>query len=194
MLKEIFFLLAGLAAVNGLGQQQCLYFPESHADNSANVNQAVFDARHSTNDFLFVSTAEGLNGGHHKVPILTSSRDNIAIHLAVASLVLDFEKVTGHRLDVYNDTLPHGTQRAVIIGTSKSQVVKDLRGYQGVVDDLEGKWESFDIRGLENPTDDLKEVVVVSGSDRVSELSHGVLWMTKLMSVERHCIRPLRPF
>lgn len=171
MLREISLLLAGLVTVKGLGQQQCFYFPDSHAtDNSANSNQAVFDARQPNNDFLLVSSDQGLNPEHHSVPILTSSKDNIAVHLAVANFVTDLEKVTGQRLTVYNDTIPKHSERAVIVGTSGSDVIRDLKGYQGVIDDLEGKWESFDVRNLWDPRDDLREAIVIAGSDRVSHI------------------------
>ena len=168
MLREISLLLAGLVTVNCLGQQQCFYFPDSDAtDNSANGNQAVFDTRHPNNDFLLVSGDQRLSPEHRSVPILTSSNDNIAIHLAVANFVADLEKVTGHRLTVYNDTIPKHSERAVIVGTSDSDVIRDLKGYLGVIDDLEGKWESFDVRNLWDPRDDLREAIVIAGSDRV---------------------------
>jgi len=167
MLKSITLLLGVLTTVHGLGQQQCLYFPDSHSasDNDNRADQAVFSTGHSSkHDFLLASSDKGLSS----LPILTSSQDNVAIHLAVASFIMDVEKVTGSKMRVYNDTLPGHSKKAVIVGTSGSDIVKDLRGYQVVVDDLEGKWESFDIRVLENPTRDLKEALVISGSDRVS--------------------------
>jgi hypothetical protein len=163
MLKGLALILVGLTTVHGLGQQQCLYFPDSPTTDSR-ADQVVFESRHaSKHEFLLAS-----NRGSDDIPILTSSKDNVAIHLAVASFVSDVEKVTGSKMKVYNDTLPAHNERAVIVGTSGNKLVKALKGYQGVVDDLEGKWESFDIRVLKNPTEDLKEAMVISGSDRVS--------------------------
>jgi len=167
MLKSITLVLGVLTTVHGLGQQQCLYFPDSHStfDNDNRADQVVFSNGHdSKHDFILASS----NKRSRSLPILTSSKDNVAVHLAVASFVTDVEKVTGSKMRVYNDTLPGHSKKAVIVGTSGSDIVQDLRGYQGVVDDLEGKWESFDIRVLENPTHDLKEALVISGSDRVS--------------------------
>jgi len=165
MLRGLALVLVGLTTVHGLGQQQCLYFPESsNIENRA--DQVVFDSQQTLkHDFILASSDKGSDS----IPILTSSKDNVAVHLAVASFISDVEKVTGARMQVYNDTLPGHSQRAVIVGTSSSEVVKDLKGYQGVVDDLEGKWESFDIRVLGNPKDGLKEAMVISGSDRVSK-------------------------
>jgi len=166
MLKSITLLLGVLTTVHGLGQQQCLYFPDSHSTSDSRTDQVVFGTGHaSKQEFILASSDKDADS----LFILTSSKDNAAVHLAVASFVVDVEKVTGSKLKVYNDTLPGHNKKAVIVGTSGSEVVNGLRGYQGVVDDLEGKWESFDIRVLENPTHDLKEVMVISGSDRVSQ-------------------------
>jgi hypothetical protein len=165
MLKSITLLLGVLTAVHGLGQTQCLYFPDSHPTSDNRADQVVFGTGHaSKQEFILASS----DNGSDSLSILTSSKDNVAVHLAVASFVVDVEKVTGSKLKVYNDTLPGHGKKAVIVGTSGSEVVKGLRGYQGVVDDLEGKWESFDIRVLENPTHDLEGAMVISGSDRVS--------------------------
>lgn len=99
MLKEISLLLAGLVTVKGLGQQQCFYFPDSDTtDSSANGNQAVFETRQPNNDFVLISGDPDLSPDHHSVPILTSSKDNIAIHLAVANFVTDLEKSPGRDL------------------------------------------------------------------------------------------------
>jgi hypothetical protein len=165
MLKEIALLLGVLTTVHGLGQQRCLYFPDSHSTSDSRTDQVVFGTGHDSNHEFIVASSDK---GSASLPILTSSKDNIAVHLAVASFVTDVEKVTGSKLKVYNDTLPGHSKKAVIVGTSGSQIVKGLRGYQGVVDDLEGKWESFDIRVLDEPTQDLEEAMVISGSDRVS--------------------------
>lgn len=166
MLKSITLLLGVLTTVHGLGQTQCLYFPDSRSTSDSRTDQVVFGTGHaSKHEFILASSDKGSDS----LSILTSSKDNVAVHLAVASFVVDVEKVTGSKLKVYNDTLPGHSKKAVIVGTSGSEVVKGLRGYQGVVDDLEGKWESFDIRVLESPTHELKEAMVISGSDRVSQ-------------------------
>jgi len=166
MLKSITLLLGVLTTVHGLGQQQCLYFPDSDSTSDKRADQVIFGTGHdSKHGFILASSDKGSD----TLPILMSSKDNIAVHLAVASFVTDVEKVTGSKMRVYNDTLPSHNKKAVVVGTSGNEIVKGLRGYQGVVDDLEGKWESFDIRVLENPTHDLKEAMVISGSDRVSQ-------------------------
>jgi hypothetical protein len=182
MLKSITLLLGVLTTVHGLGQQQCLYFPDSHStsDNDNRADQVVFGIGHDPkHEFIMASSDKGSDS----LSILTSSKDNAAVHLAVASFVVDVEKVTGSKLKVYNDTLPGHGKKAVIVGTSGSEVVKGLRGYQGVVDDLEGKWESFDIRVLEDPTHDLKEAMVISGSDRVSRRTYVSTELTYIREV-----------
>jgi hypothetical protein len=186
MLKSITLLLGVLTTVNGLGQTQCVYFPDSDPTSDNRADQVVFGTGHaSKQEFILASSDKGSDS----LSILTSSKDNVAVHLAVASFVTDVEKVTGSKLKVYNDTLPGHGKKAVIVGTSGSEVVKGLRGYQVVVDDLEGKWESFDIRVLEDPTHDLKEAMVISGSDRVSRRTYLNTELTYIREVRcSHCM------
>jgi hypothetical protein len=196
MLKQSAVLLAGLTTVQALGQHQCIHFPSSaSADLTNGGAQVVFDeaagnprANGQNADFLLVSTDHRLR--RHGVPVLTSSKDNVAVHLAVANWVTDVEKVSGFKLEVYNDTLPSHSKSAVIVGTSSSDIVGDLKGYQGVRDDLDGKWESFDVRVLENPRKDLDHAVVISGSDRVG---NSCVLRTMPDDIARHGICAIRP-
>lgn len=167
MLKEAALLLVGLGVVNGLGQHRCLYTSDD-ATYRPHTDQIVFDASNSgqgNDDFAIISSHPSFKPSEN--PILTSSKDNIAVHLAAAAFVGDLERVTGVKLEIYNDTLPAGTKQAVIVGTSESDLIGSLDGYKDVREGLKGKWEAFDIRVLEKPHKGLEKAAVVSGSDRV---------------------------
>lgn len=193
MLKQSIVLLAGLASVRALGQHQCLYRTDEGEQVKDHLNQVVFDRHQSTDndDFTLISADSSFKPGISN-PVLTSSKDNVAVHLAVAAWVEDLRKVTGVKLDIYNDTLPEGAPQAIIVGTSESDLIQSLHGYSDVRDGLKGKWESFDIRVLEKPLQGLEKAAVISGSDRVSDLYTGSVVERGLIWSARHGVRPLR--
>lgn len=171
MLKQSALLLIGLAGVNALGQHRCLY-PSDDATSSHHTDQVVFDPSslvRGDQDFTIASAHPSFKSSEH--PILTSSKDNIAVHLAAAAFIEDIRRVTGVKLDIYNDTLPAGVKQAIIVGTSESDLIGSLDGYQYLRDELKGKWESFDIRVVDKPLKGLEKAAVISGSDRVRPFS-----------------------
>lgn len=191
MLKRSALLLIGLAGVNALGQHRCLYTSDS-ATSSHHTDQVVFDPSslvRGDEDFTIASSHPSFKPSEH--PILTSSKDNIAVHLAAAAFIEDIRRVTGVKLDIYNDTLPAGVKQAIIVGTSESDLIGSLEGYQEIRDELKGKWESFDVRVLEKPFKGLESAAVISGSDRVSSFtSSDVQHVANL--VARYRFRSLR--
>lgn len=175
MLKHSALLLAGLASVSALGQHRCLYRTDEGGftgDLSTSPEQVVFDGPRAQagkdEDFTLISSLPGYK--HIENPVLTSSKDNVAVHLAVANWVEDLRKVTGVKLDVYNDTLPGHVKQAVIVGTADSELIGGLEGYDKVREGLKGKWESFDVRVLQKPRKGLDKAAVIAGSDRVGAL------------------------
>jgi hypothetical protein len=163
-------LLAGLSLAllsvqqtAALGQKQCITFPQEkhhprHVDSPA--EQTVFTA-HPSNDNLLIASTEA----NFALPLLLDSTDDDAIHLAAASFARDVEKVTGVRPHLYNNTLPHGTKRCIMVGTVSSGLV----GGMGLehVEEMKGKWEAFDVRVVDKARN-LEEALVIAGSDRVS--------------------------
>lgn len=167
MLKGSALLLLGLTGVNALGQHRCLYTSDD-ATHNLHTDQVVFETSNvvrGDDDFTIASSHPSFRPSEN--PVLTSSQDNIAVHLAAAAFVQDLERVTGVKLEIYNDTLPAGVKQAVIVGTSESDLIESLDGYKDIRDGLKGKWESFDIRVLDKPLKDLDKAAVISGSDRV---------------------------
>jgi hypothetical protein len=170
-------LLAGVSILLGaqqalaLGQKQCITFPQKGGHHRPHhletaEQQAVFsptDSASHSNDLLIAST-------HQKfaLPLLLDSKDDDAIHLAAASFARDVEKVTGVRPHLYNNTLPKGTKRCIMVGSAGSGLV----GGMGLehVEKMKGKWEAFDVRVVDKARN-LEEALVISGSDRVSSSS-----------------------
>lgn len=172
MIKQSALLLIGLAGVSALGQHRCLYTSDD-ATVSHHPDQVVFDSpnlHQDDGDFIIASSHPSFKTSEN--PILTSSKDNVAVHLAVAAFAEDLRRVTGVKLETYNDTLPASVKQAVIVGTSESDLIGNLEGYDDVRDGLKGKWESFDIRVLDKPLKGLEKAAVISGSDRVGFVTY----------------------
>jgi hypothetical protein len=122
--------------------------------------QAPHPPHRGSHGFILASSAH-----HYAAPILLDSSDDYAIHIAAGSFAKDIERVTGVRPRVYNDTLPKGTTKAVLVGSAGSGLVGGI-GLEHVRE-LEGKWEAFDARVVQRVRG-LEEALVISGSDRVS--------------------------
>ncbi|KIR81104.1 hypothetical protein I306_01818 [Cryptococcus gattii EJB2] len=108
-----------------------------------------------------------LASSHHRFasPLLLSSEDDQSIHVAAQTFAEDVYKITGHRPDLYNDTLPDDVHRAVIVGSVESGVIRSLKT-DPKRESLKGKWESFDISCEASPLEGLEEALVITGSDR----------------------------
>ncbi|OWZ51928.1 hypothetical protein C356_02122 [Cryptococcus neoformans c45] len=102
---------------------------------------------------------------HFASSLLLSSEDDQSIHVAAQTFAEDIYKVTGHRPDLYNDTLPDDVHQAVIIGSVESEVIRSVKK-DSKRDKLKGKWESFDVSWEVSPLEGLKEGLVITGSDR----------------------------
>ncbi|WVQ77563.1 hypothetical protein IAR50_007251 [Cryptococcus sp. DSM 104548] len=155
-----------------LGDPQVVSFPTTHQLSaeeysylpSHQLHQAPLSS-HSSDDAedVFILAA-----AHHQytAPLLLSSKEDQAIHRAARTFVDDVLKVTGHQPQIFNDTLPANTERAIIVGSLKSPVLRELRAQKVVRGELEGKWESFDVRWVSSPRQGVKESLVVTGSDK----------------------------
>lgn len=150
-----------------LGQKQCITFPQDgHHHHVTDLDQKVFGTSEidsSSHDTLLIASTRS----KFALPLLLDSKDDDAIHLAAASFAKDVEKVTGVRPHLYNNTLPKGTKRCIMVGTAASGLVGGMG--LGHVEEMKGKWEVFDIRVVDKARN-LEEALVISGSDRVRYL------------------------
>ena len=143
----------------GLGEPRVISFPTFDAPDALS-DQTIFTAAHE-DGFIIASKYH-----RYAVPILLDSEDDVAIHLAAQTFVDDIFKVTGQTPRLYNDTLPKGTQKAIIAGSAGSRLIEGMakEEYEG----LRGKWESYDVRVQSKPVNGVEEALVAVGSDRVS--------------------------
>lgn len=173
--------LASLAAVQGLGEQRVITFPNVNLDSDRIDGaaaagdapaQAVLSVPSQTHgllhgDFLIASKHKHKHK-KHATPLLLDSNDNEAIHLAAQTFARDVYWVTGVRPELYNDTLPKGTPHAIVVGSVDSDLIKGVKGGEEIKQ-LQGKWESYDVRVREYKG--LEKALVVVGSDRVGLVS-----------------------
>ncbi|ODO11310.1 hypothetical protein I350_00086 [Cryptococcus amylolentus CBS 6273] len=162
----------GLKQALALGDPQVVYFPTADQLSAKEYSYLPSQlSQQATFDYPSFEKAEKgfiLAAADHQytAPLLLSSKEDQAIHRAARTFAEDVLKVTGHQPEIYNDTLPSHVERAVIVGSLKSHIVRELRAQDGVRAELDGKWESYDIRCLSSPLRGLKESLVLTGSDK----------------------------
>jgi hypothetical protein len=152
--------------VQALGDDQCILFPEPHHQPSyLSIPKAALQTLfgrsdyHQSDSFIIADKTH-----NYAPPLLLDSEDDEAIHIAAHSFIEDIERVTGVKIGVYNDTLPRGVKRGIVVGSVGSRVVKGdwTKG-------MKGRWEVWDARVVSGYKG-LEEALVLSGSDRVSPL------------------------
>ncbi|KAK6908596.1 hypothetical protein I203_102599 [Kwoniella mangroviensis CBS 8507] len=163
--------LSLLGHVIALGEERVITFPVlSDLDTSSHphlfdTDQITFNIdttrRRQRKDDLFVLASKPHG---HATPLLLDSKDDQAIHVAAQTFAHDVYQVTGQHPKLYNDTLPGHVERALIVGSVSSDLIRRLKDVQR--DGLEGKWESYEIGWEEDPLKGVKEGLVISGSDR----------------------------
>lgn len=152
------------AVVSALGEKRVISFPSTK--HLVEHDQTVLQAPSSTDvaaDLFLIAD----HHSRHATPLLLSSKENVAVHIAARSFAHDVYRVTGVEPKIYNDTVPHHVKKAIVVGTVESDLIKQLSS-KDQVDPLEGKWESYDVRVTKNPLHGLQEGLVVVGSNRVS--------------------------
>ncbi len=95
-----------------------------------------------------------------------SASELSTVKRAAGDLSADFERVTGTAPKTA-DTLSSLGDRAVIVGTLGHSALIDSLVSAGILDitPIEGQWEGYTIGVYKNLTADLKEAVVIAGSD-----------------------------
>lgn len=108
--------------------------------------------------------------------ILADADDFVGVHIALKSLVRDFEQITGKRPTIQNVTANSttlanntllGSGSAIVIGSVNSSLIRQLSG-RNVIDvtDIEGKWEMFKTVVVRSPFAGIEKALMVVGSDK----------------------------
>lgn len=97
---------------------------------------------------------------------IDSASEHSIVQRAAGDLVSDFELVTCSA-PALKSSLSDLGNRAVIVGTIGNSALIDSLVSAGILDvsEIEGQWEGYTIGVYENLTADLKEAVVIAGSD-----------------------------
>ncbi len=113
-----------------------------------------------------VKAESGEIGLKDAVIYVDSASEWSTVQRAAGDLVADFERVTGSAPQTA-DSLAKLGDRAVIVGTLGHSALIDSLVSAGIVDvtPIEGKWEGYTMGVYKNLTADLKEAVVIVGSD-----------------------------
>ncbi|KAF7321991.1 GH115-C domain-containing protein [Mycena kentingensis (nom. inval.)] len=137
--------LGALPSVYALGQASCVAFQSSGSVFSVASNGKA-------------------------APILTSADDWPGVHRAVQDFAADIQRVTGVKASVANVTASSASRSSfpIIIGTLGrssliDQIVNDTKLN---VSGVQGKWEAFMTRVVENPLEGVAKAYVVIGADK----------------------------
>ncbi|KAH7353136.1 hypothetical protein BKA66DRAFT_598153 [Pyrenochaeta sp. MPI-SDFR-AT-0127] len=108
--------------------------------------------------------------------VLGDEGDFTGVHIALKSLVLDYEHITGKRPVFHNFTAEYATSAnstalasgtKIIIGSLSSTLIRHLSS-RGVLDvsDIRGKWEVFKTTVVDDPFAGAGQALVIVGSDK----------------------------
>ncbi|KAF7321993.1 GH115-C domain-containing protein [Mycena kentingensis (nom. inval.)] len=137
--------LGALPSVYALGQASCVAFQSSGSVFSVASNGKA-------------------------APILTSADDWPGVHRAVQDFAADIQRVTGVKASVANVTASSASRSSlpIIIGTlGRSSLIDQIVNDTKVdVSGVQGKWEAFMTRVVENPLKGVAKAYVVIGADK----------------------------
>lgn len=114
--------------------------------------------------------------------ILISANDFKVVRIAANDIAADIERLTGKRPPLITE--PGQVETAVIIGTiGKNPLIDELVRKGGLdVSAIRGKWESYLITTIKNPTSRIKNSLVIAGSDRRGT-AFGVYELSQMIGV-----------
>lgn len=130
--------------------------------------------------------------GASNFPIISSGKatavwvdntDHEVAKIAASLFADDVERVSNHKPALFHDKLPT-LENAILIGTiGKSRLIDSLiESGKLNVSPIINKWESFKIITLKNPLPNVKQALVIVGSDRRGT-AFGVLSISEAMGV-----------
>jgi hypothetical protein len=102
--------------------------------------------------------------------LIADADDFLGIHIALKSLVEDFEQITGTRPALNNattnSTVP-ASATGVIVGSVGSKLIRQISAEKGLdISDVEGRWEVFKTAVIANPIAGVERALVIVGSDK----------------------------
>jgi Glycosyl hydrolase family 115/Gylcosyl hydrolase family 115 C-terminal domain len=100
-------------------------------------------------------------------PLCISVTDYAGVIIAAKNLQNDISKVTGKRPELYTTRIPN-SDNAVLVGTiGKGLLIDSLINQKKInVDSIKGKWETYLIQVVKNPFPNIKNALVIIGSDK----------------------------
>jgi hypothetical protein len=102
--------------------------------------------------------------------ILADADDFTGVHIALRTLVDDFEQITGIRPALKNATAnstSSASEAHIIVGSVGSTLVRQLSAERRLdVSDVEGRWEVFKTAVIDNPIAGVERALVIVGSDK----------------------------
>ncbi|ORY28970.1 hypothetical protein BCR39DRAFT_533377 [Naematelia encephala] len=110
------------------------------------------------------------------LPILLDSSDVAAIHVAASTFADDIQRVTDIRPNLYNDSLPSGTDKAILVGTVGSSLISKTGAT------VDGDWEAYYSGVMSSPFDGVSEALVIAGSDKRGTI-YGMYDLSEQMGV-----------
>ncbi|ASB49099.1 glycosyl hydrolase 115 family protein [Alkalitalea saponilacus] len=131
---------------------------------------SVFAGMAENNSYVFEEKGEAffvLSDMEYTASLLINSDDSPSVTRAFGDLQEDIYRVTGRKPELKYDEVSTA-KYAVIAGTlGQSKLIDDLVN-RGHIDkqELEGKWEKFIIKTVENPLPGIENALVIAGSDR----------------------------
>lgn len=102
--------------------------------------------------------------------VIADADDFVGIHIALKSLVEDFEQITGTR-PAFNNVTANSTistsATGIIVGSVESRLIRQLSAERGLnISDVEGRWEVFKTAVIANPIAGVERALVIVGSDK----------------------------
>ncbi|KAI4636186.1 hypothetical protein J4E83_001140 [Alternaria metachromatica] len=102
--------------------------------------------------------------------VIADADDFVGIHIALNSLVNDFEQIAGTRPALKNATTNSTfstSSTGIIVGSVGSRLIRHLSSEKGLdISDLEGKWEVFKTAVIADPIAGVERALVIVGSDK----------------------------
>jgi hypothetical protein len=136
----------------------------------ASLNQVLAIGQESCVTFKASKSSFPVVAKNQVAPILVSSDDWPGVQRAASDFVMDIKRVTGAKVFLTNVTTraTPGKQAPIIIGTlGKSSLIDSIVNATGIdVSNIQGHWEAFLSREVQNPLPGISNAYVIIGADK----------------------------